>query len=100
MATLKDVAKAADVSIATVSRILNNDETLSILPETKEKVLRIASELNYSSKLNYKKKKNTLSIGVIQCYTFEQEIRDTYYLSVLQGGWKVFEKEKNYFYKG
>ena len=61
MATLKDVAKAADVSIATVSRILNNDETLSVLPETKEKVLRIASELNYSSKPNNKKKKNTLS---------------------------------------
>lgn len=94
MATIKDVAKAADVSIATVSRILNNDETLSVLPETKEKVLRIASELNYSSKPNYKKKKNTLSVGVIQCYTFEQEIRDTYYLSVLQGVEKYLKKKK------
>ena len=48
MATIKDVAKAADVSIATVSRVLNVDKTLKVLPETKEKILRVASELNYS----------------------------------------------------
>ena len=50
MATIKDVAKAVDVSIATVSRVLNEDKTLRVLPETKEKILRVASELNYSLK--------------------------------------------------
>ena len=30
MATLKDIAKLADVSIATVSRVLNQDENLSV----------------------------------------------------------------------
>ena len=33
MATLKDIAKRAGVSSATVSRILNQDETLSVTPE-------------------------------------------------------------------
>ena len=36
MAKLKDVAQLANVSIATVSRILNNDETLSVTEDTKD----------------------------------------------------------------
>ena len=92
MATIKDVAKAANVSIATVSRVLNGDKTLRVLPETKEKILRVASELNYS--LKSKEKKNTFNIGIIQCYTFEQEFRDTYFLSILQGVEKYLRKEK------
>lgn len=92
MATIKDVAKAADVSIATVSRVLNEDKTLKVLPETKEKILRVASELNYS--LKSKEKKKTFNIGIIQCYTFEQEFRDTYFLSILQGVEKYLRKEK------
>ena len=35
MAKLKDVAQLANVSIATVSRILNNGETLSVTEDTK-----------------------------------------------------------------
>lgn len=45
MATIKDVAKRAGVSISTVSYVLNN--TGKISEETKEKVLRAAQELNY-----------------------------------------------------
>lgn len=92
MATIKDVAKAADVSIATVSRVLNEDKTLKVLPETREKILKVASELNYS--LRQKEKKKMLKIGIIQCYTFEQEIRDTYFLSILQGVEKYLRKKK------
>lgn len=44
--TIKDVAKAAGVSPATVSFILNN-KPVPISPETKERVLRIAKELHY-----------------------------------------------------
>ena len=47
MATLKDIAKKAGVSSATVSRILNQDETLSVTTKTRERVLEIAQELNY-----------------------------------------------------
>ena len=50
MATLKDIAKRAGVSSATVSRILNQDETLSVTPQTRERVQEIASELNYKKK--------------------------------------------------
>lgn len=45
MATLKDVAREADVSISTVSRALNNSE--KVHPDTKERVREVADELGY-----------------------------------------------------
>lgn len=45
MATLKDVAREADVSISTVSRALNNSE--KVHPDTKEHVREVADELGY-----------------------------------------------------
>lgn len=44
--TLKQVADRAKVSISTVSRVVNNIQTIN--PKTRERVLRIARELNYS----------------------------------------------------
>ena len=40
MTTITDIAKAAGVSIATVSRILNYDTTLAVTPETRQRVLK------------------------------------------------------------
>ena len=54
MATLKDIAKRAGVSSATVSRILNQDETLSVTPQTRERVQEIARELKYKKKSLYR----------------------------------------------
>jgi DNA-binding LacI/PurR family transcriptional regulator len=45
LASIKEVAKAAGVSTATVSRIINNSPSIS--PETREKTLRVMRELNY-----------------------------------------------------
>ena len=47
MATLKDIANKAQVSVATVSRILNNDATLKASMETKQKVIEIAKDMGY-----------------------------------------------------
>jgi DNA-binding LacI/PurR family transcriptional regulator len=43
--TIKDIAKKAGVSIATVSYIINN--TKPVTPETRDKVLQAIKELNY-----------------------------------------------------
>ena len=40
--TLKDIADRAGVSLATVSRVLNNDPQLSVGEETRRKILTIA----------------------------------------------------------
>ena len=45
MATLKDIASKAGVSQSTVSRILNNDQTLNVTDQTRQKVLEVAQEL-------------------------------------------------------
>lgn len=47
MSTIKDVAKYAGVSIATVSHIVNG--TKSVTPDTREKVLKAIKELNYTT---------------------------------------------------
>lgn len=49
MATIKDVAKKAGVSVATVSRVINGGDTVK--EETKKQVLAAVSELNYSPNL-------------------------------------------------
>ena len=54
MATIRDVAKKANVSVATVSRVLNNDTTLSTSLETKQKIFAAAKELNYVKKKGYR----------------------------------------------
>lgn len=45
MPTIKDIARACDVSTATVSYVINGKNTL--LPETRERVLRTMREMNY-----------------------------------------------------
>lgn len=47
-ATLKDIAKAAGVSVATVSYIINDKSDQKISEQTKKKVLQIANLLNYT----------------------------------------------------
>lgn len=49
MASIKDVAKTAGVSTATVSRVLANNAPIK--PETRERVLKAVAELNYRPNL-------------------------------------------------
>lgn len=82
MATLKDIAKMANVSIATVSRILSNDPTLSVPAQTRNNVLDAALALNYTKK---KKNDHHVQFCLIQWYSLKQEINDPYYLTLRQG---------------
>lgn len=50
MATIKDVAKAAGVSIATVSRVVNNGPKVG--NKTRERVLKLMAELGYTPNAN------------------------------------------------
>lgn len=50
MATIKQVAEKAGVSPATVSRVLNYDESISVNEETRQTIFAAAEELGYKKK--------------------------------------------------
>lgn len=47
MASLKDVARLANVDASTASRVLRGDSRQAVRPETRERILRAAAELGY-----------------------------------------------------
>lgn len=92
MATITDIARAAEVSISTVSRVLNYDPTLSVTEETKRKIFEAAENLNYTKyKVKQKnrqpveKKESQTSIGIIQWRLDDEELEDIYYMSIRLG---------------
>ena len=50
MATIKDIADRTGFSTATVSRVLNYDDTLNVQEETRKKIFETARELQYQLK--------------------------------------------------
>ncbi len=88
MATLKDIATEAGVSLATVSRVLNDDPTLSVKEETKHRILEIAEQLEYRTSSSKKAaKENRLKHHFLALYNYKQEaeVNDPYYLSIRHG---------------
>ena len=83
MATIKDIAQLAGVSIATVSRVLNYDTTLSVGDETKKRIFEAAEELSYKKKPA--RKQGTGKIALLQWYTEKEELEDLYYMSIRLG---------------
>lgn len=92
MATIKDIAEIAGVSVTTVSRVLNFDDTLNVQDETKRRVFEAADRLEYQIK-EKKRKKKKLKLGLFCSYSPEEELEDTYYLSVRIAVEKKLDKE-------
>jgi len=65
MPTIKEIAKACNVSVATVSNVINNKGAAS--EETKKRIRKIIADLEYTPNYVAKnlKTKNTHSIGVV-----------------------------------
>ena len=61
MSTIKDIAELAGVSVATVSRVLNYDDTLTVQEETRKKVFEAAEQLEYHMKEKKKRKRRKKS---------------------------------------
>ena len=79
--TLRDIAKRADVSLATVSRVLNDDPQLAVSEETRKRILTIAEELSYTKR---RRRDNVTrhKVVIVQWYPEMQELTDLYYLNI------------------
>ncbi|KIL38053.1 LacI family transcriptional regulator [Gordoniibacillus kamchatkensis] len=79
MIGLKDIAKLANVSVSTVSNVLNGRKNVG--PETRERVLRICAEHGYS-KESGKQAKSSQANAI--AFIFSDFDRD-FYLKIIQG---------------
>ena len=89
MANIRDVARLACVSPATVSRILNDNQLYKTTDETRERVLRAVTELGYQAPVKKSPRPAAseacgFSVGVLLATT-RGKYSDPYYLSILSG---------------
>lgn len=83
MATLKQIAEACQVSITTVSRVLNNDPSLNVTEETKQKIKSYADSVSYKAKRKETTDKH--HVGVVLWYDSMQELNDPYFMEIRHG---------------
>ncbi|GAA0591116.1 LacI family DNA-binding transcriptional regulator [Virgibacillus siamensis] len=95
MATIKDIAQKANVSIATVSRVLNSDPSISVGADTRQHIMDAARQLGYTKHLDKKNKR--LRIAIVHWYTEKEELNDMYYYSIRLGVEKKLDR-KGYAY--
>ena len=91
MANIRDVARMAGVSPATVSRVLNNDTTYKMTDETKQRVFRAVTELGYNPPLRKSDRveqqpaaDQRFTVGCLLATT-RGKYKDPYYVSILSG---------------
>lgn len=92
MATLKDIAEKTGLSIGTISRVLNYDQTLYISDEKKMLIMQTADELNY--KTLQERKMNEGSILILQTSSKSYELQDPYFMSLKVGAEKYAQNNK------
>lgn len=85
MASIKDVAKKAGVSITTVSRVFNNYPDVS--DETRKKILEISAELDYSPNFAARNlsSKNQKNVGLIFSGVGVASRKDNFIQNILAG---------------
>ena len=107
MATIKDVARHADVSVTTVSHVLN--KTRAVLPSTQERVLDAVQSLGYvpsavarSLKVNHTKSIGLLATSSEAAYfaeiieAVEKNCFEKGYTLILGNAWNNLEKQRAY----
>lgn len=92
MVTLKDIANECNLSVASVSRVINGDLNLGISEDKRILILQTAERLGYSNLKTRTTSKQ--KIGLLTGYTNENEIIDPYYLLIRVGIEEFCQKNK------
>ncbi|GEK28795.1 LacI family DNA-binding transcriptional regulator [Furfurilactobacillus siliginis] len=82
MATLKDIANRAHVSLATVSRVLNYDATMAVSDQTRHRIFEAAEALNYTKHRRDGNQRPVKHLTMVEWYSQTQEMEDLYYMSI------------------
>ncbi|MBC7740039.1 MAG: LacI family DNA-binding transcriptional regulator, partial [Candidatus Saccharibacteria bacterium] len=88
MVTLKQIASAVGVSSATVSRVLNFDETLSVTSQTRQTIIETAEAMNYATPRNRNRNPfatTATKVALVHFLRPDQELADPYYVSLRLG---------------
>ncbi|MFW5841955.1 MAG: LacI family DNA-binding transcriptional regulator [Bacillota bacterium] len=93
MVVLKDIAKRLNISIATVSRVLNHDTTLNVPESTREKIHLTAKEMGYIKKPKKSSSSAKTTIGVVMWYTQDEVLNDPYFIEIRRGIERIAEQE-------
>lgn len=88
-ATIRDVAKMANVSVATVSRILNNKPDVS--GETRQKVLDVMEDLGYARSMQWKQITSGKTKVITLHYPYKLAISNQVSLHFITGVTKACE---------
>ena len=74
MATIKQISEMANVSMATVSRVLNKDETIAVSAEVRNRIFDIAHELKYiPPKKRRMKAEKGITIGIADWHIIRKD---------------------------
>lgn len=99
MVTIKDIANKAQVSSATVSRVLNNDMTLQVAEETRQRIIEVAKQLDYKKTKSRANKNHEVEaekkqiIGLVIWGSEQLESSDPYFMFIRQGIGKECAKQ-------
>ena len=87
MATLKNIADKLGVSITTVSRVLNQDKSLSVSEELRKQIVEKAVKMNYKTPRNRPSimVRNKYKIAIVHWYDVSEEMDDPYYIQIRRG---------------
>lgn len=82
MATVKEIAKLASVSPTTVSRVLTQDPTLNVAPDTRLRIEQLARELGYTARRLHAATQPRYTFGLIKGYTDSARFSGTHFFSL------------------
>jgi len=83
IATIRDIAKLANVSASTVCRVLNLDQTINVTIETRKRIFEAAEKLSYQKP--ERDSSNLQQYALVHWYDEIDELNDPFFLSIRLG---------------
>lgn len=94
MATIRDVAKQANVSVSVVSKSFNN--YADVKEETRQRILAVANELGYTPNLNAKNlsSKKQMTFGLISSGVLNDNDKDNNAFDIFKGVYRAVSESR------